>query len=73
MTTETGMVLDPPNFPVDYDTVVTVSCDTGKKLVGSEYITCVDGTEYTLPNDQPECEKISMCTSEIYIILFIFC
>ena len=64
------VVPHPATFPVDYGTVVAVSCETGRKLVGSSSITCVEGTEYTMPDGEPACEMISRCnTTDIELFI----
>ena len=44
-------------FPVVYGTVVTVTCDPGYELQGSNTVTCNIDTTFTF-QDQPTCEQL---------------
>ena len=41
-------------FPLFYGTLLTVTCDTGYELEGSDTITCNHDTTFTF-QDQPTC------------------
>ena len=43
-------------FPVAADTVLTVSCEDGYSLAGSDKITCVSETKFTFQK-KPICKK----------------
>ncbi|KAL5272348.1 hypothetical protein ACHWQZ_G000534 [Mnemiopsis leidyi] len=51
------------SFPVEYSSVVTVSCDPhlGYELRGDQTITCEDGTIYSFV-EKPRCNAPDMCT-----------
>ena len=64
------VVAHPATFPVDHGTVVAVSCETGRKLIGSSSITCAGGTVYTMSDGEPACEMISRCnTTDIELFI----
>ena len=45
-------------FPVPYDTPVTVQCGVGYSLVGDNVITCIKGDRYsTVTGQQPSCKE----------------
>ncbi|XP_063684353.1 sushi, von Willebrand factor type A, EGF and pentraxin domain-containing protein 1-like [Bolinopsis microptera] len=45
-------------FPVSYDTRVTVHCDAGYSLVGGDVITCIKDENYqTIDGQLPSCEE----------------
>ena len=45
-------------FPVPYNTPVTVQCDVGYSLMGGEVITCIRGDKYhSIHGQLPSCKK----------------
>ena len=70
-------------FPVDYATPVTVTCDpeSNAELRGDSVIVCIVDTEYTFA-EKPKCNELGKnlclifqapCLSDIYIIICTMC
>ena len=49
-------------FPVSYNTPVTVECDEGFYLMGGDVITCIKGDIYqSIYGDLPSCRESEYC------------
>ena len=55
-TTWTNMVTT-SKFPVFVDTVVSLSCNAGYELKGSNQVTCIQNTAYHFIDDVPLCSE----------------